>query len=114
MTATLTVNPRATTPTPRRSSDQRLAALRRANHVRARRKDLKLGLRGGAVVVNDLLRDPPAEIATMKVFDLLLTTPKYGRVRVNKILTQCRISPSKTIGGLTERQRDEIVRMLRR
>ena len=27
--------------------------------------------------------------------------PKYGRVKVNKVLTQCRISPSKTIGGLS-------------
>ena len=32
---------------------------------------------------------------------MLLAVPKYGRVKVNKILQQCRISPSKTIGGLS-------------
>ena len=44
-----------------------------------------------------------------KVFDMILAVPKYGRVKANKILNQCRISPSKTIGGLSERQRAELV-----
>jgi hypothetical protein len=35
-------------------------------------------------------------------------------VKVNKILTQCRISPSKTIGGLSQRQRAELVALMRR
>jgi hypothetical protein len=35
-------------------------------------------------------------------------------VKANKILQQCRISPSKTIGGLSERQRTELVSLLRR
>ena len=45
---------------------------------------------------------------------MLLAVPKYGRVKVNKVLLQCRISPSKTIGGLSQRQRTELVSMLRR
>ena len=57
---------------------------------------------------------PPEWVETAKVFDMLLAVPKYGRVKVNKILQQCRISPSKTIGGLSERQRTELVGMLRR
>ena len=40
---------------------------------------------------------------------MLLAVPKYGRVKVNKVLVQCRISPSKTIGGLSQRQRTELV-----
>jgi hypothetical protein len=35
-------------------------------------------------------------------------------VKVNKVLSQCRISPSKTLGGLSERQRGELVALLRR
>ena len=46
--------------------------------------------------------------------DMLLAVPKYGRVKTNRILNQCRISPSKTIGGLSERQRTELVSLLRR
>ena len=59
--------------------------------------------------IHGLLLDPPEYLQTAKVFDLLLAVPKYGRVKVNRILTHCRISPSKTIGGLSERQRNELV-----
>ena len=45
---------------------------------------------------------------------MLLAVPKYGRVKANKVLQQCRISPSKTVGGLSERQRGELVSLLQR
>ena len=45
---------------------------------------------------------------------MLLAVPKYGRVKANKMLQTCRISPSKTIGGLSERQRTELVWLLRK
>jgi hypothetical protein len=48
----------------------------------------------------------------MKVFDLLLATPKYGRIKANKLLQRCRISSSKTVGGLSDRQRVEIIYMM--
>ena len=64
--------------------------------------------------IQKLLLDPPDFLETAKVFDMLLAVPKYGRVKANKVLQQCRIAPSKTIGGLSERQRTELVGMLRR
>ncbi len=89
-------------------------ALQRANEIRTRRAQLKRDLKGGRVSIHDLLLNPPEYLETAKVFDMLLAVPKYGRVKVNKILVTCRISPSKTIGGLSERQRNELVSMLRR
>jgi hypothetical protein len=50
--------------------------------------------------------------AEREVADLLLALPKYGPVKVNKVLGQCRIAPTKTIGGLTPRQRDELAALL--
>ena len=89
-------------------------ALQRANDIRTRRAQLKHDLKGGRHSIHDLLLDPPEYVETAKVFDMLLAVPKYGRVKVNKVLQQCRISPSKTIGGLSQRQRTELVSMLRR
>ncbi|HWT94663.1 MAG TPA: integration host factor, actinobacterial type [Solirubrobacteraceae bacterium] len=89
-------------------------ALQRANEIRTKRATLKRDLKAGRTSIHDLLLDPPEYLETAKVFDMLLAVPKYGRVKVNKILVQCRISPSKTIGGLSERQRGELVSMLRR
>jgi hypothetical protein len=109
-------SPPKTTPgaAPERSLAQRLDALKRANDIRTRRARLKRELKAGRVQIQGILLDPPEYVQTAKVFDLLLAVPKYGRVKANRILTQCRISPSKTIGGLSERQRDELVSHLRR
>jgi S13-like H2TH domain len=100
--------------TPERSLTQRMDALKRANEIRTERARLKRDLKGGRIQIHGLLLDPPEYLTTAKVFDLLLAVPKYGRVKVNRILTYCRISPSKTIGGLSERQRNELVSYLRR
>jgi len=89
-------------------------ALERANKIRTARAQLKRDLKAGKVSIHKLLLQPPAYLETAKVFDMLLAVPKYGRVKANKVLVQCRISPSKTIGGLSERQRTELVSMLRR
>ena len=99
---------------PERSLVQRMEALQRANDIRSRRAQLKRDLKAGRTPIHELLLDPPDYVQTAKVFDLLLAVPKYGRVKVNKILSQCRISPSKTLGGLSERQRGELVALLRR
>ncbi len=90
-----------------------MEALQRANVVRTERARLKRDLKAGRANINGLLLDPPPFLLTAKVFDLLLAVPKYGRVKVNRLLGQCRISPSKTIGGLSERQRRELVSFLR-
>jgi hypothetical protein len=89
-------------------------ALQRANEIRTKRAQLKRELKAGQASIHDLLLEPPEFLETAKVFDLLLAVPKYGRVKVNKVLQLCRISPSKTIGGLSPRQRTELVSMLRR
>ena len=99
---------------PERSLTQRMDALKRANEIRTQRASLKRDLKAGRKQIHVLLLNPPEYLLTAKVFDLLLAVPKYGRVKVNRILTQCRISPSKTIGGLSERQRGELVSFLRR
>src|SRR6516162_5282323 len=99
---------------PERSYNQRMEALQRANDIRSRRAQLKRDLKAGRQPIHELLLDPPEYLETAKVFDLLLAVPKYGRVKVNKILSTCRISPSKTIGGLSQRQRTELVELMRR
>ncbi len=100
--------------TPERSINQRLDALARANVIRSQRAQLKRDLKAGRHSIELLLSNPPEYVETAKVSDILLAVPKYGRVKVNKILQHCRISPSKTIGGLSERQRSELVSMLHR
>lgn len=97
---------------PQRSLDQRLDALARANEVRSRRAVLKAELKRGDVSVRDVLLNPPDFMLTAKVIDLLMAAPKRGRVKSTRIMEQCRISASKTVGGLSERQRAALLEHL--
>lgn len=99
---------------PERSLQQRRDALKTANRIRFYRANLKRDIKAHRVSVLDVLLEPNEQVETMKVFELLLATPRLGRVKVNKILFQARISPSKTVGGLSQRQRNELVSMVRR
>jgi hypothetical protein len=48
------------------------------------------------------------------MFDMLLALPNYGSVKAAKLLHGCRVLPSKTFGGLSERQRMELAGCLDR
>lgn len=98
-------------PTPERSLAQRLAALARANEVRTFRKDLKRDLKAGRVDWRDLLAAEPLDprLETMRLVDVLLALPWVGRAKVTKAFRAHTISPSKTLGGLSYRQRVELL-----
>src|SRR3972149_12254406 len=103
------VTTKTQTQAPLRSLDQRMEALKRANDIRVRRAQLKKDLKEGRVQIERILLDPPEYVSTAKVFDMLMAVPKFGRVKAARLLNQCRISQSKTVGGLSERRRTELV-----
>ena len=80
-----------------------------ANRIRTSRAALKKQLKAREVPALDLILEPPDFIETMKVQDLLLAIPKYGKVKTGKTLQLSRISPTKTVGGMSPRQRTELV-----
>ncbi len=99
---------------PGRSREQRLRALQQANEVRTARAKLKKQLASGKIELVQILADPPACVRTARVRDVLLVVPKIGSVRAGRILAQCGIAHSKTLGGLTDRQRGELMNLFRR
>jgi hypothetical protein len=103
------VTPSGRADAPARSAAQRLDALRRANEVRIGRAQLKKNLASGGIPITDILATPPACARTQKVDDLLLALPRFGPVRVARLLAYCRISPSKTVAGLSDRQRADLI-----
>lgn len=101
-----------TAPPPPRSDAQRRAALAAANHVRETRARLKIDLKARRLDWRAVLEEPPAELRSMPVRGLLLTLPGMGPVKSDEALRRARISPAKTVAGLTRRQRDELATVL--
>ena len=95
-----------------RSPDRRMIALRQANQVRSLRAKLKQDLREGTVRLEQILATGADYLASAEVFDLLVAVPKIGPVTAAHLLTIARISPSKTFGGLSERQSARLIELL--
>jgi hypothetical protein len=102
------------TQAPRRSLDQRMEALKRANDIRVKRAQLKKDLKLGEAKIDQILSNPPEYVSTAKVLDMLMAVPKFGQVKAKRYLTLCRISESKTVGGLSDRQRSELIGLFTR
>src|SRR3954453_7937444 len=99
---------------PARSLDQRMEALRRANDIRVKRAQLKKDLKDGRVSIEKILLNPPEYGSTAKGFDMLMAAPNLGGVTPTRFLNLGRTSQSKTVGGLSERKRSELVALFNR
>jgi hypothetical protein len=88
-----------------RSTQRRLVSLARANQVRVERAHLKRVLAAGSVMFTEVLANPPACARTATVGDLLLSVPGIGPAKRDRVLANCRIANTKTIRGLSDRQR---------
>lgn len=87
-------------------------ALDRANDVRAKRAEMKRKLNARQVSVMSILTDPPYYAETMLLIDLFVALPFVGRAKATKFLTESLVSPSLTVGGLSNRQRDRLCKEL--
>ena len=106
---------------PDRSLAQRRAALERANVIRMSRARFKRELAGeerfdlAVSLIAD--RELPAgyeleHFHTMPVSEVLRAIRGVGAVKVAKLLQVARTSPSKTLGGMTDRQRKTVAMLL--
>jgi hypothetical protein len=84
---------------------QHLRALERANAVRLARADLKRRIADGELAAGDVLLECPWEAASMPVADVLMSQRRWGASRCRRFLMPLRISETKTVGALTQRQR---------
>jgi hypothetical protein len=96
-----------------RMQPQHMRALERANKVRLARARLKRAIALGDIDVADVLIRCPWEADSMAVADLLMSQRRWGQTRCRKCLAQVPVSEKKTIGSMTERQRQTLARLLR-
>ena len=104
MNATATIAP---------AGPQHMRALERANQVRLARADLKRRIALGSTDVAEVLVDCPWEADSMAIGDLLMSQRRWGQTRCRKFLAQLPMSEKKTIGSMTDRQRQTLAGLLR-
>ena len=91
---------------------QHMRALERANEVRLARAELKRRVAFGRIDVVEVIVYCPWEAHSMAVADLLTSQRRWGQTRCRRFLAQIPMSEKKTVGSMTERQRQTLAAML--
>ena len=97
----------ATAPAP-----QHMRALAQANRVRLARAELKRQVADGETTVAEIVIARPWETESMSIADLLMSQHRWGRTRCRRFLAAISMVETKTIGSMTERQRNELANRL--
>jgi hypothetical protein len=85
-----------------------MRALDRANRVRLARAELKREIAEGSRTVADVILECPWESESMTISDLLMSQHRWGRTRCRRFLAQIPMSETKSIGSMTQRQRESL------
>jgi hypothetical protein len=84
---------------------QRLHALARANRIRHVRADLKRRIAKGNVSAAEVILRHQWEVESMPLAQVLTSQRDWGNARCRRFLMPMRLSETKTVGSMTERQR---------
>ena len=91
---------------------QHMQALQRANEVRLARAELKRRVMEGEMSAAEVILTCPWEAETMAVSELLMSQHRWGHTRARRFLATVPMTETKTIGSMTERQRNEVATRL--
>ncbi|HEX6023032.1 MAG TPA: hypothetical protein VFZ00_13615 [Solirubrobacter sp.] len=89
-----------------------MRALAQANRVRLARAELKRQVAEGEASVAQIVLNRPWEAESMAIADLLVSQHRWGRERCRRFLASIKMSETKTIGSMTDRQRNELATKL--
>ena len=97
---------------------QRDTALRRANQVRSVNATLKRNIAAqdfdtGKLMVREAIGNPPVELKSVRVYDLLCSLRKVGSFKADRYLRRANVSPRRRIGELTDHERMRLDLVLR-
>ena len=94
------------------AGQQRFSSLQRANRVRLARAELKRSICRGQLSAAQVIAECPWEVYKMPVSEVLMSQKRWGITRCRRVLVPIVIPENKTVGSLTDRQRDALVAVL--
>lgn len=92
---------------------QRLSALQRANHVRARRAELKRQLHRREVGLAEVLASVPEWARDMELGKLLESVRAMGQRKAARVLLTARVPHTRQLGNLSAAERARVLMAMR-
>lgn len=94
------------------AAPQHLRALEHANRIRLARAELKRRIGAGDISAAEVVAQPPSEVESMSISELLMSQRRWGHTRSRRLLLSLGVPENKRIGTLTERQRSVLSMLL--
>jgi hypothetical protein len=91
---------------------QRSRALAHANRVRTARASMKRALANGQRNASEVISNPPFNLMTMPVGQIVGSQRGWGPIRSRRLLGSALVPEGKHVGTLTERQRRTLLAMM--
>ena len=99
---------------PSRPLEQRMQSLRTANRIRKLRAEDKQRIKMRELDARRIIMNPPDYWQAARVSDVMLAVPGVGHTKVERMLRKLHIAPAKTLGGMTDAQRQRLCEALAR
>ncbi len=96
---------------PPMTADQRAAALAKAGDARRTRAEIKALLKTGSLTLAEVFEraDQDDIVAGTKVFPLLASMPRMGKIKAKRLMEELGIAENRKIRGLGRRQREDLL-----
>ena len=94
---------------PTLTEEQRAENQKKAVAARKARADLKARIKRGEVDFATVLSSEDPIASRMRVYELLTSLPKIGHAKAKKMMADCRVTESRRVGGLGEKQKKALM-----
>lgn len=83
--------------------------LEHAKEIRSKRSALKRHMRSGTTALSWVLRADKGYVQTMALRQILIATPKIGKVKVDRLLAALNFSPTVQLQHVSMQRREEVL-----
>lgn len=100
---------------PELSGEEKLSALKKAQEMRSKRKEIRVKLKKGSLGLEEIFQSVDDDLyGKMRVIYMLESLPRVGKLTAQKLMLEIGIDQARRLKGLGQRQKNALLERLAR
>lgn len=100
---------------PELSGEEKLSALKKAQEMRSKRKEIRAKLKKGSLGLKEIFESVDDDLyGKMRVIYMLESLPRVGKITAQKLMLEIGIDQARRLKGLGQRQKNALLERLAR
>lgn len=100
---------------PELSGEEKLSALKKAQEMRSKRKEIRAELKKGSLGLKEIFESVDDDLyGKMRVIYMLESLPRVGKITAQKLMLEIGIDQARRLKGLGQRQKNALLERLAR